>query len=50
MKRPYGVFVNGLLMNRFLTSSMAQRLVKSFQLKGITANILVIGDVLEAAK
>lgn len=49
MRKPYGVFVNGLLMNRHLTRMGAEKLRDHFLAQGIKAEIKVIGDVLEAA-
>lgn len=49
MRKPYGVFVNGLLMNRFLTRFGAEKLVDHFNKQGVSASIKMIGDVLEVA-
>lgn len=47
MKRPYGVYVNNLLMNRFLTRMGALKLIYWYLERGIKADMKMIGDVLE---
>lgn len=37
MNYKYGVYVNGLLMNRFLTALQANKLIVSFAEKGVLA-------------
>lgn len=45
MIRPYGVFVNGLLMNQFNSRYGAQALVESFARQGIAAEIIVLNEL-----
>lgn len=47
MKRPYGVFVNGLLMNRHVHKMGANRLVADYAEKGIIA---VVREVCECGQ